>query len=258
MSRVDSIIRPIIGVPGIRSGTIAGLRRSGIVAADKVLDAITRAGGDPVIIPPCDPRDVFRRVGVCDGVVMPGGGDLDPSTYGAPPDDRTATADVIQDVFDLGVARAAVDSKLPFLAICRGMQVVNVVLGGTLLQHVPDTVVQHRDSVHPVWIEADSRVARAMGGQLFEVSSYHHQALERLGAGLHVAGRAEDGCIEVVEHDHAPVLAVQWHPEDDAELVPHQQGLFDTVVAQARQRMLVRRRLTRRHREVGVELRGWV
>lgn len=240
MSEIDGVTRPIIAVPGIRSGTIAGLRRSGIVAADKVLDAITRAGGDPVIIPPCDPRDLSRRLSVFDGVVMPGGGDLDPSTYGASLDERTDATDAIQDAFDLSVARAAVDMELPFLAICRGMQVVNVVLGGTLLQHVPDSHVRHRDSVHPVWMEPDSHVARAMGGRIFEVSSYHHQALDRLGEGLHVVGRAEDGCVEVIEHDRAPMLAVQWHPEDDAEIAPHQQGLFDTVIAQARRRLLHR------------------
>lgn len=225
--------RPLIGVPGIRSARIAGLRRSGSVAADKVLEAVFRAGGEPLIVP-YGPGALSDRLRVFDGIVMPGGGDLDPATYGAPRDENTDESDTTQDAFDIAVARAAVRLALPTLAICRGMQVLNVAMGGTLLQHLPDKGVWHRESFHTISVDQDSSVAIAMGGSEFVVSSYHHQAVEVLGSGLRVTGRAEDGCVEVIEHDSAPILAVQWHPEDDADTAPHQQGLFDAVVDQAR------------------------
>ena len=233
MSETDGQGRPLIAVPGIRAASISGLRRSGTVAADKILEAIFRAGGEPVIVPP-GPGNVARRLTIFDGIVLPGGADLDPATYGAERDSRTEASDPVQDEFDLNTARAVIDLGLPFLAICRGMQVVNVALGGTLAQHVPDSHIRHRECMHPVRMESGSAVAQAMGGRVFEVSSYHHQAVDRLGAGLRVAGRAGDGCVEVLEHDSSPMLGVQWHPEDDADTAPHQQALFDATVERAR------------------------
>jgi putative glutamine amidotransferase len=88
--------------------------------------------------------------------------------------------------------------------------------------------------MHQVWMEPGSAVAQAMGSRVVEVSSYHHQAVDRLGAGLRVVGRADDGCIEVLEHEHAPMLGVQWHPEDNADTAAHQQALFDATVERAR------------------------
>ena len=129
--------------------------------------------------------------------------------------------------------QALLGAGLPFLAICRGMQVLNVAQGGTLHQHLTETTVAHRRGMHRVTLESGCATALAMGGEDFAVSSYHHQALDRLGTDLRVVGRADDGCIEVVEHRYAPVLAVQWHPEDDADTAGHQQGLFDSVVAAA-------------------------
>ena len=233
MSETNGHARPLIAVPGIRSASIAGLRRSGTVAADKILEAIFRAGGEPVIVPP-GPGDIARRLTAFDGIVLPGGADLDPATYGAERDPRTEASDPVQDEFDLTTARAVIELELPFLAICRGMQVVNVALGGTLVQHLPDSHIWHRECMHQVWMESGSAVAQAMGGNVVEVSSYHHQAVDRLGAGLQVVGRAEDGCIEVLEHESAPMLGVQWHPEDDADTAPHQQALFDATVERAR------------------------
>ncbi|MDI9951367.1 MULTISPECIES: gamma-glutamyl-gamma-aminobutyrate hydrolase family protein [Rhodococcus] len=232
MSETDGHARPLIAVPGIRSASIAGLRRSGTVAADKILEAIFRAGGDPVIVPPGP--GITHRLAPFDGVVLPGGADLDPATYGAERDPRTEASDPVQDEFDLTTARAVIELELPFLAICRGMQVVNVALGGTLDQHLPDSHIWHRECMHQVWMESGSAVAQAMGGNVVEVSSYHHQAVDRLGAGLQVVGRAEDGCIEVLEHESAPMLGVQWHPEDNADTAPHQQALFDATVERAR------------------------
>lgn len=225
--------RPLIAVPAFTSRTVAGLRRAGMVVAERIVEGIVRAGGEPVLIPP-GPGAMVERLAGYDGVVLPGGADLDPSLYGARLDPRTDEFDRFQDEFDLSCARACLGIGLPLLAICRGMQVVNVALGGTLIQHLPESSVQHRGAMHPVIMDADCAVAGAMGSATVEVSSYHHQSIDRLGAGLRVVGRAPDGCIEVIEHADMPMLAVQWHPEDNAAEAPEQQALFDATVAAAR------------------------
>jgi putative glutamine amidotransferase len=238
------VTRPFIAVPGMRSPRITGLRRSGVVTADKVLDAIFRAGGEPYVLPPGG--EMRQRLRHADGAVIPGGADLDPSTYGQWfRDDRTGDSDAVQDAYDIAFATVLLEMGLPFLAICRGMQVVNVALGGTLVQHLPESIVDHRDSMHRITLDPGCATATAMAGDAFDVSSYHHQGVDRLGTGLRVVGRAEDNCIEVVEHESAPMLAVQWHPEDDADTAPHQQALFDSIVADAELRR--RRRLVEGH-----------
>jgi putative glutamine amidotransferase len=226
-----AVTRPFIAVPAIRSPRIAGLRRSGVVAADKICEAIFRAGGDPFLLPPGDA--IHDRLRFTHGAVVPGGSDLDPASYGQTRDEGTEDTDRVQDAYDIAFTTALLDLQVPFLAICRGMQVLNVALGGTLVQHLDETTVAHRQTMHRVTLDAGCATAIVMGGQTFEVSSYHHQAVDRLGHGLRVVGRADDGCIEVVEHRSAPVLAVQWHPEDDADVAPHEQRLFDSIVADA-------------------------
>jgi putative glutamine amidotransferase len=224
------VTRPFIAVSAIRSPRIAGLRRSGVVAADKICEAIFRAGGDPFLLPPG--HAIHDRLRFAHGAVLPGGSDIDPATYGQIRDEGIGETDPVQDAYDIAFATALLDLQIPFLAICRGMQVLNVALGGTLVQHLNETTVAHRQK-HRVTLDAGCATAIAMGAQTFEVSSYHHQAVDRLGDGLRVVGRADDGCIEVVEHRSAPVLAVQWHPEDDADVAPHEQRLFDSIVADA-------------------------
>jgi len=228
--------RPVIAVTGMRSPKVSGLRRRGIVAAEKVLDAVCRAGGEPVVLAPLD-RPGIPALEAFAGLVVPGGADLDPSAYGGVRTTDTEPSDLRQDRFDLAVARAAIASGMPYLAICRGMQVLNVALGGTLVEHLPPSDVNHRDAFHDVQLEPTCALAVAMGTSRASVSSYHHQGVDRLGAGLRVTGRTADGCPEAVEHHASPVLAVQWHPEDDAETAAHEQRLFDAIVEQARRRM---------------------
>jgi putative glutamine amidotransferase len=225
--------RPLIAVTGMRSPMVTGLRRRGIVAAEKVLDAVYRAGGDPVVLAPLDRPDIPSLAAFA-GLVVPGGADLDPSTYGGVRTSATEPSDLLQDRFDLAVSKAAIAVGMPYLAICRGMQVLNVALGGSLVDHLPPSDVPHRDAFHDVTLEPGCAVALAMGTSRPSVSSYHHQGLDRLGDGLRVTGRTADGCPEAVEHRTSPVLAVQWHPEDDAETSAAEQGLFDAVVEQAR------------------------
>jgi putative glutamine amidotransferase len=145
------------------------------------------------------------------------------------------------DAFDLEAAGAAVRLGMPLLAICRGMQVLNVALGGTLDQHIGDRE-GYRDhgtpgkgpAMHPVDLEPGSLVAKAMDAERPECRSSHHQALDELGQGLTVAGRSDDGVVEAVEHRQGWVLGVQWHPERTAAEDPAQQRLFDALVERAR------------------------
>ncbi len=227
--------RPLIAVPAMRSPRIEGLRRAGIAASERIIESIFRAGGEPVVFYAGDASDLGRRLLSFNGVLLPGGRDVDPHRYGA--DERhewVEAPDPTQDDADLAVAAAVVELGIPTLAICRGMQVLNVALGGTLVQHLQPTTVDHHDSVHAVTLEPGCDVAVSMGAEVVTVSSYHHQALARIGRGLRVVGTATDGCIEVVAHERGTVLAVQWHPEDDAHEVPAQQALFDRLVRSAR------------------------
>jgi putative glutamine amidotransferase len=219
---------PLIAVAGMRSASVRGLRRSGVVAAERVLDALRRAGGEPVVLPPAPGAWTPQRLSATfAGLVLPGGSDVDPVFYGGEP---VEAVDRLHDEADMALVRAAIAAAVPVLAICRGMQVLNVALGGTLVADLPAGAVPHREGFHPVDLDAGCLVARAMGTTRPVVSSYHHQAVDRLGAGLVATGRAEDGVIEVVQHTSAPILAVQWHPEDDADVQPNEQALFDAVV----------------------------
>lgn len=233
--------RPLIAVPAMRSPRVEGLRRSGVVMAEKIAECIYRGGGEPLVLFAGDVAEVPDRLAAFDGVVMPGGRDVDPALYTSEPRHlRTDVPDAVQDAADLAVIRAAVTQAIPTLAICRGYQILNVALGGTLVQHLEPGPIDHANNdLHPVRLAADSWTAAVMGAPEVMVSSYHHQAVQRVGGGLQVVGRAPDGCIEAVEHVTAPVWGVQWHPEDNAHEAPEQQALFDALVAAADSKRLV-------------------
>jgi len=233
-------MRPLIAITGRRAATSSTLRFSGTIAAEAVCDAVLRAGGEPVIVHGGDRAaiaEVPARLARFDGVCLPGGGDLNPSRYCQQPDARSETPDDLQDEFDLAVIRAvlaAAGRVIPALAICRGLQVLNVACGGTLRQHVADSPVRHQGARHEVTIARGSRLHQLAVADTITVSSAHHQAIDRLGAGLHAIGCAPDGCVEAVEHCLSGVLAVQWHPEDQAATRSHDQALFDDLVTRAR------------------------
>lgn len=158
-----------------------------------------------------------------DGVVLPGGGDIDPARYGG--DTAAACYDVNadQDALDLGILAAAVDRGLPVLGVCRGLQVLNVGLGGTLVEDVPASAVAHTPgnddagelawAWHPVTVAEGSRLRAEVDADAIEVASGHHQAIRALGDGLVATAVADDGLVEAIEHETLPILAVQWHPE---------------------------------------------
>ena len=235
-------MRPLIAIVGRRATTSSVLRFSGTIAAETLLDAVLRAGGEPVILHGGSSADLARmpeRLAVFDGIVLPGGGDLNPASYCASAEPESEAPDDRQDAFDLAVLRAALAGATPVLAICRGLQVLNVACGGTLRQHIGDQhhdgrEVEHKGARHLVTLAAGSRLRRLAGADEITVSSYHHQAVDRLGGGLRAVACAPDGCVEAVEHTPTGTLAVQWHPEDLAATHAYDQALFDDLVTRAR------------------------
>ena len=204
------------------------------------LDAVTQAGGIPILLPP-QPADADTARAVLaglDGVIVTGGRDVDPARYGQEPGPHTDAPNPIRDDWEDAILGAAIETELPFLGICRGLQVLNVAQGGTLLQHLPDVVGSTRYnagggvfSTNEVEIEADSTLATLVGAEPLAVQSYHHQAVDRLGEGLVVTARSDDGIVQAVELETVPFgVAVQWHPEEDGDDV----RLFAGLVAAAR------------------------
>lgn len=202
-------------------------------------EAIERAGGIPVIVPLLRPDAIDSLLERVDGVCLPGGPDLQPSTYGEEPHPELGPTEPRVDAVELALVRAADRRGLPILGICRGMQALNVARGGTLHQHLPDVVggqLQHRQTehgsvtTHCVDTAPRSRVRRALGGLKLEVNSFHHQAIRTLGQDLAATAWAQDGTIEAVEGPgERLVLGVQWH----AEGLDAHGPLFDLLIAAA-------------------------
>ncbi|MEY2847919.1 MAG: hypothetical protein RI885_584 [Actinomycetota bacterium] len=206
------------------------------------LDAVTLAGGVAVLLPPqrVSTEVIDRVLNSVDGIVLSGGADVDPSLYGEPAHERTSAPRVDRDTWEVALIRRAVERRVPFLGICRGAQLLNVALGGTLHQHLPDLVGSERYQPAPavfgevdVTVSADSRLADVLGraAENLSVQCYHHQALDRVADGLAVTAVSDDGVIEAVELSTVPFgIAVQWHPEQDAA----DRRLFEGLVNAAR------------------------
>ena len=219
--------RPVIGIctymETVRWG--AWEDRAALVPAGYV-GAVQRAGGIAVLLPPDetaleDPDPVLDPL---DGVILAGGLDVGPATYGADPAPATDAPNEVRDAFELAVARRALEREIPLLGICRGMQVLNVAAGGTLHQHLPDVVGHdgHRVKLgvfaeHHVRLAEGSLAARAAGEELHATKSHHHQAVDVLGEGFVVTGWSDgDELPEAIEHPGRRfALGVQWHPEVD-------------------------------------------
>ncbi|MFE5022504.1 gamma-glutamyl-gamma-aminobutyrate hydrolase family protein [Streptomyces sp. NPDC056656] len=235
--------RPLIAVPARFAASTSALRYAAEVNARALIEAVWNAGGEPVTLHPhapggtADPSEVAARLARFDGLLLPGGGDIAPHRYGVSAAHAGVyDVDDTQDAFDLELARQALDAAIPLLAICRGLQVVNTALGGTLHQDMGGPESEHRHIVHPVAIERLSLLEQATGTEKVDASCYHHQRVDRLGSGLSVTARAGDGTVEALElpQGRGWFTAVQWHPEDTAHEDGAQQGIFDALVRAAR------------------------
>jgi putative glutamine amidotransferase len=185
------------------------------------VSAVIRAGGLPFVLPVLDPGEATDVLASLDGVLLPGGGDIDPARYADAASPTVQGLDPERDAFELAIARAAMEMNLPVFGVCRGCQVINVALGGTLVQHLPDVTEQQHcakeqwaEAVHTVRVLAKSRLRAVVGVDVLGVNSLHHQAVDQLGGGLQAVAWAEDGTVEAVEAVGVRrVLGVQWHPE---------------------------------------------
>jgi putative glutamine amidotransferase len=228
----DSIGRPVIGI-------------SACSAPGDYVESVRRAGGEPRLIS-SDEASAAQALAGLDGLVLTGGADIDPRRYGADRHPACVDAEPGRDEFEIELARRAVEADLPVLAICRGLQVLNVALGGTLVQDIPSAVPsagphdvrRPRDApAHEIAIEPGTALMDALGGRApggsCTVNSRHHQSIERLGDGLRVSATAPDGIVEAVERPGATFcVGVQWHPENfwrTGEFDP----LFATFIAAA-------------------------
>ncbi|WP_441248455.1 gamma-glutamyl-gamma-aminobutyrate hydrolase family protein [Kitasatospora sp. McL0602] len=225
--------RPLVGITSYLEEASWGVwQQNAAVLHGSYLDAVTRAGGIPVVLPPHG-RGAGRLLARLDALVLAGGADIAPDRYGEPAHPRTGKPQPVRDAWEFELLAGALERDLPVLGICRGMQLLNIALGGSLVQHLPErtgdeshqiaSAVYHR---RPVTTGAGSRIAELLGPAA-EVPCYHHQAVGRLGNGLEAAAWAADGVIEAVElPGHRFVLGVQWHPEAD----PADTRLFDALV----------------------------
>jgi gamma-glutamyl-gamma-aminobutyrate hydrolase PuuD len=199
------------------------------------VDAVEQAGGRALVVPPSE-DGVEETLELLDGVIFSGGADVDPARYGAEAHPETDQPQARRDAGELALLAAALERDLPVLAICRGFQLLNVVRGGDLVQHLPDEVgVDTHKQVpgvfaqHPVEVKEGTRLGAIVGAGS-DVTSHHHQALGRVGRGLVETAWAADGTLEAVEDpDMRFVLGVQWHPEATDDRV-----LFEQLVAEAR------------------------
>lgn len=246
--------RPVIGLTTYRQTSAWGPweRETAFLPATYV-DVVTRAGGQPVLVPPVHdpapgatgvelsqpaPTVVEARTvcGLFDGLVLSGGGDVGPNRYQQRRQPRTAGTSDDRDRLEFDLLHEALRRRLPVLAVCRGLQVLNVALGGDLVQHLPDRIGSNAHQPEPgsfasvaVTTVDDSHVRRLCGERM-EVRCSHHQALDHLGGGLRVTARSDDGVIEAAELEGAPfVVGVQWHPEE-----PGDTRLFEGLVAASR------------------------
>jgi putative glutamine amidotransferase len=213
--------------------------RTEMVLGMRYLEAIGRAGGLAMVVPPLPGPAIPALLDRVDGICLSGGPDLHPDAYGADPHPELGPTEPRLDAFELALARAADERDMPVLAICRGAQVLNVARGGTLHQHVPDVAghaVTHRQPeaagqrTHGVTIASESRLAAIVGREALRVNSFHHQAADVLGERLSLTAWAEDGTVEGFEAvDRSFILGVQWHAEC---LVDHddQAALFAALV----------------------------
>jgi putative glutamine amidotransferase len=230
---VCAMARPVIGICTARERARWSVwDQQAALLPSNYIEAVQAAGGLALLLPP-DPQLVERPAEVLDlldGLMLAGGADIDPASYGAAPHPETVDTVPARDAFEIALVREAIARDLPVLGICRGMQLINVALGGTLLQHLPERFGHHEHrrvvgsfdgADHDVLLREGSLAARAARESRHSTKSHHHQGIDRLGVGLAISGVSTlDELPEAIEWDEDPstrrfVLGVQWHPEAD-------------------------------------------
>ncbi|MCZ7587465.1 MAG: gamma-glutamyl-gamma-aminobutyrate hydrolase family protein [Gaiella sp.] len=229
--------RPIVGITSYAQPARWGAwQLPAALVPYHYVESVERAGGRALVVPP-SVEAVDETLDVLDGVVFSGGIDIDPGAYGAERHEQTDPAQAHRDVGEMALLRRALERDVPMLAICRGFQLLNVVRGGELLQHLPESVGHegHREklgafSEHPVEVKEGTRLARIIGARHEGVQSSHHQGVARVGEGLVETAWADDGSLEGLEDpERRFVVGVLWHPEMEED-----KRLFEALVDEAR------------------------
>ncbi len=228
--------KPVIGItPEGRDA------QGGYIAPSEYIAGVRRAGGMPVVIIPHE-DDAAEQIARLDGLLLAGGGDIDPALYQGADHPAVYEVDRERDLGEIALVHLALAHGLPTLGICRGAQIINVALGGTLIEHLPDEVhgeIDHRNdppgpTKHMVRIMPGSQLAAILQTEAAQIASWHHQAIRSVADSLNVTAYAPDGAVEAVElRDHPWMIAVQWHPELTAAHDPSQQRIFDALIKAA-------------------------
>lgn len=238
---------PSIAIPGyhLAPGRVQRWETGAFALPEAYVAAVRRSGASPVIVPGPPAALAEEVLAPFSGLLLAGGGDVDPSLYGAARHPSVYGIDHDRDALEAALLPAAVAAGMPVLAICRGLQLLNVVFGGTLVQHLPEVLdgVVHGDPTkglsvhHAVQVQPGSLLAGAVAAERVErCASHHHQGLATLGEGLVPVAWSDDGLVEAVERPAGPgwIVGVQWHPEVTASDDPQQQAVFDAFVDEAR------------------------
>ena len=240
----SNVVRPVVGITTyVTPAQWSHWELEAALVPSQYVEAVERAGGRPLLVPPAE-EGLDETLDALDGLIFSGGSDLEPEMYGQEAHEATQGVVRERDEAELALLSAALERDMPVLAICRGSQVLNVALGGDLVQHLPELVGDERHkhtpgvfAEHDVDLEPGTRIGELLGDRA-PVKSHHHQGFGRLGGGLVVAGHAEDGTIEAVEDPSRRfTLGVLWHPEAGEDL-----KLFEELVREARDYRASRRR----------------
>ena len=233
------VTRPIIGIcAAIESAQWAAWEVVVNLSPRTYSLAVQRAGGLALVLPPDDvaAESPDELLGLLDGLILAGGSDIDPASYGAQPHPETRGNWPERDRFEIGLGTRALERDMPLLGICRGMEMLNVIQGGTLTQHLGLELHRHTPGAftdHRVRLESGSLAERVVGAELTEVKSAHHQGVEVLGDGVVATGWADDGVVEAIElPDRSFAVGVLWHPEED-----ERSRVIGSLVEEARDRM---------------------
>ncbi|MEO7836659.1 MAG: gamma-glutamyl-gamma-aminobutyrate hydrolase family protein [Acidimicrobiales bacterium] len=254
MGRLGSAPQPLVAIPAyhLAAGRVADWSRGGFAIPEAYVSSLHRAGVRAVLVPTIELDAADELLAAFDGLLLAGGGDIEPARYGARPHPEVYGVDPVRDAAEVALLNAALSLGLPTLAICRGMQLLNVAQGGTLHQHLPD--LQGMDLhgqpgrdlsvVHDVKVAEGTLLALACGRPVLRCTSHHHQAVDVLGPGLTVVATSGDGSVEAVELAEPEgrwVLGVQWHPEMSSWEDSSQQALFSALAGECARRPRSRR-----------------
>lgn len=221
-------IRPRVAILGRFTESASAIRYRGVLSARELVELVWAAGGEPIQFLPVLERDWADALEGIDSVLLPGGGDIDPARYGGGKHSEVYDVDQLQDQADFDLASFALSSGIPILGVCRGMHVLNVLAGGTLVEHMSEP---HRHVVQNV--EIPKSAGLGISGEI-AISCYHHQAIRQLGQGIEATARATDGTVEAISFAGSSwCKGVQWHPEDTWRTDTNQVTLIREFLDQA-------------------------